>query len=95
MSKVYMFIKCVYTLFFYKHKGYKHIEAENCPKNKHILSMCLGWEKFLSLVIGMVICKIETNEFKCYKMGLIFKLQKQRKYVERLICKLQQLKKEL
>ena len=27
------------TLFFYKHKGYKHIEAENCPKNKHILSM--------------------------------------------------------
>ena len=50
--------------FFYKHKGYKHIEAENSPKIKHILSMCLGWEKFLSLVIGMVICKIETNEFK-------------------------------
>ena len=34
------------TLFFlYKHKG-KHIEAENCLKNKHISSMYLSWEKF-------------------------------------------------
>ena len=24
---------------FYKHKGYKHIEAQNSPKVKHILSM--------------------------------------------------------
>ena len=27
------------TVFLYKHKGYKHIEAENRPKIKHILSM--------------------------------------------------------
>ena len=26
--------------FFYKHEGYKHTEAENCPKNNHISNMC-------------------------------------------------------
>ena len=28
--------------FFYKHKGYKYTEAENCPKNNHISDMCQG-----------------------------------------------------
>ena len=38
-----------YTLFFYKHKGYKDIEAENRVKNKDILSMCSVWQSSLSM----------------------------------------------
>ena len=37
-----------YTLF-YKHKGYKYIEAENHLENKHISSMCPGWQNSLSI----------------------------------------------
>ena len=33
-----------YTVFLYKLKGYKHIEAENHPKIKHILSMYQDWQ---------------------------------------------------
>ena len=37
------------TPFFYKHKGYKHIEAQITPKIKHITSISLPWTKFLSI----------------------------------------------
>ena len=57
--------------FFHKDKGYKLIEAENCSKNEHILSIYLGWEKFLDisqavicLVKIMFLFKFETNGFQ-------------------------------
>lgn len=37
------------TLFFYKHKGNKHIEAEKHLNNKNILSMCSSWQNHLSI----------------------------------------------
>ena len=78
------------TLFYYKHKGYKHIEAEFCPKNKHILSMHLGWENFSG--ISQVV-KFETSRCKLYKITLILKSPKHIKYVQRLICILQDVQK--
>ena len=63
--------KDITNSFFYKHKGYKHIEAKNSPKNKNSLRMWLGWEYFLhickagmSSVRIMVIFKFERNGFR-------------------------------
>ena len=35
--------------FCYKHNGYKHIEAENNLRYKHISSMCSDWQNSLSI----------------------------------------------
>ena len=42
------------TRFFYKHKAYKHMNPQNWPKIKHILSIC--WASFFIKKKGGVCC---------------------------------------